>query len=120
MSRTNSVSRMITLFIITLAVCFPFCAANTFASDNPVEIAQGSKSSGNKVVKEIESGRDFKGMTKEEVVEAIGEPWQKDTTPVKARYDEKWIYSCETGKGLTYDCAYIYFMADRVVKAEVL
>ena len=45
---------------------------------------------------------------------AIGEPWQKDTTPVKARYGEKWIYSCETDKGLTYDCVYLYFMGGKV------
>ncbi|MEQ9619921.1 MAG: hypothetical protein RIG61_12215 [Deltaproteobacteria bacterium] len=71
-------------------------------------------------MKEIENGRDFKGMSKEEVIEAIGEPWQKDTTPEKARYDEKWIYSCETQMGLNYDCVYLYFMGGRVVKADVL
>lgn len=81
-----------------------------------IVVAEGrSKSSGNEVLKEIENGRDFKGMSKEEVVAAIGEPWQKDTTPVKARHNEKWIYSCETNKGLTYDCVFLYFMGGRVI-----
>lgn len=73
-----------------------------------------SKSSGNEAVQKIHNGLVLKGMTKKEVVEAIGEPWQKDTTPVKARYGEKWIYSCETDKGLTYDCVYVYFMGGKV------
>lgn len=120
MSRINPVFVVIALFLLALGGAFPLFAVNTFALGNTIEIAQASKSSGNEVMKEIESGRDFKGMTKEQIVEAIGEPWQKDTTPVKARYDEKWIYSCETEKGLTYDCVYLYFMADRVVNAEVL
>jgi len=104
---------------ITLALCLSIYAMDAFSFDTPFEVAQ-SKSSGNEVMKEIENGRDFKGMTMDEVVEAIGEPWEKDTTPVKARYDQKWIYSCETDKGLTYDCVYIYFMGGRVVKADVL
>ena len=66
----------------------------------------GSKSSGNEAVEKIHGGLVLKGMTKAEVVEAIGEPWQKDTTGQKARYGEKWIYSCETDKGLTYDCVF--------------
>jgi len=93
---------------------------SSFAADAPIVVAQGSKSSGNEVVKSIEAGKDYKGMTKAEVVDAIGEPWQKDTTPEKARYDEKWIYSCQAKDGLTYDCAYLYFMGDRVVNVEVL
>ena len=62
----------------------------------------------------------FKGMTMQEVIDAVGRPWEKDTTPLKARYDEKWIYSCEDDKGITYDCVYIYFLGGRVVKADVL
>jgi hypothetical protein len=104
---------------ITLTLCLSIYAIDAFSLDTPFEVAQ-SKSSGNEVMKEIENGRDFKGMTMDEVVDAIGEPWQKDTTPVKARYDQKWIYSCETDKGLTYDCVYIYFLGGRVVKADVL
>jgi hypothetical protein len=73
-----------------------------------------SKSSGNEAVQKIHDGLVLKGMTKTDVVEAIGEPWQKDTTPVKARYTEKWIYSCESDKDLTYDCVYLYFMGVRV------
>ena len=69
-----------------------------------------SKSSGNEAVEKIHNGLVLKGMTKAEVVEAIGEPWQKDTTGQKARFGEKWIYSCETDKGLTYDCVFVYFM----------
>jgi len=73
-----------------------------------------NKSSGNEAVQKIHGGLVLKGMTKSEVIQAIGEPWQKDTTPVKARYGEKWIYSCESDKGLTYDCVYLYFLGDRV------
>ena len=104
---------------IILTLCLSIYAIDAFSLDTPFEVAQ-SKSSGDEVMKEIENGRDFKGMTMEEVVEAIGEPWEKDTTPIKARYDQKWIYSCETDKGLTYECVYIYFMGGRVVKADVL
>ena len=74
----------------------------------------GSKSSGNQAIEKIHDGLELKGLTKAEVVEAIGEPWQKDTTPVKARYGEKWIYSCETDKGITYDCVFVYFIGGRV------
>jgi hypothetical protein len=82
-------------------------------------IAQGgSKSSGNELLKAVLGGSDLKGMTKEQVVASYGDPWQKDTTGEKGRYDEKWIYSCETDKGLTYDCVFLYFMADRVVDVE--
>lgn len=79
-----------------------------------IEVKSASQSSGNEAVQKIHDGLVLKGMTKKEVVEAIGEPWQKDTTPVKARYGEKWIYSCETEKGLTYDCVYLYFMGGKV------
>jgi len=47
---------------------------SSFAADAPIVVAQGSKSSGNEVVKSIEAGKDYKGMTKAEVVDAIGEP----------------------------------------------
>jgi hypothetical protein len=79
-----------------------------------VALAQ-NKSSGNEALEKIENGLELKGMTKAQVVDAIGEPWQKDTTPVKARHNEKWIYSCETDKGLTYDCVFLYFMGGRVI-----
>lgn len=80
----------------------------------------GSKSSGNEAVEKIHNGLVLKGMTKAEVVEAIGEPWQKDTTGQKARYGEKWIYSCETDKGLTYDCVFVYFMGGKVKNVGTL
>ena len=87
---------------------------------NSIDISQAqSKSSGNEVMKKINSGLDLTGKTKTEVIELIGLPWQKDTTPVKARYNEKWIYSCEDKKGLTYDCVFIYFLADRVKNVEI-
>ena len=73
-----------------------------------------SQSSGNEAVQKIHNGLVLKGMTKAEVVEEIGEPWQKDTTGEKARFGEKWIYSCETDKGLTYDCLYVYFAGGKV------
>ncbi len=78
-----------------------------------------SKSSGNEVMREIQTGLDLTGKTKTEVLKLIGPPWQKNQTPVKARYNEKWIYSCEDKKGLTYDCVFIYFLADRVKKVEI-
>lgn len=120
MSHPISVIAVISIFMISFAVSFSTFTEKTFSAEGNIQLAQGTKSSGNPAMKEIENGRDFKGMSKEEVVEAIGEPWQKDTTPVKARYAEKWIYSCETEKGLTYDCVYLYFMGGRVVKTEVL
>ncbi|MCC6713168.1 MAG: hypothetical protein IT344_07385 [Candidatus Dadabacteria bacterium] len=94
--------------------------SGSIAESAPIEIAEGSKSSGNEVMKSIEAGKDYKGMTKEEVAAGIGEPWRRDTTPVKARYDEKWVYSCQTKNGITYDCVYLYFMGGRVVNVEVL
>ncbi len=87
---------------------------------NSTHIAQArSQSSGNEVMRDIQSGLDLTGRTKSEVLKLIGPPWQKDTTPVKARYNEKWTYSCEKKNGLTYDCVFIYFGADRVKKVEI-
>ncbi len=87
---------------------------------NFIETAQAqSKSSGNEVMRDIQSGLDLTGRTKSEVLKLIGAPWQKDMTPVKARYNEKWIYSCEKKNGLTYDCVFIYFGADRVKNVEI-
>ena len=120
MSHRKSVTAIILIIIISFAVSFSILAEKTISSEHYIQLAQGTKSSGNEVMKEIENGRDFKGMSKEEVIEAIGEPWRKDTTPEKARYDEKWIYSCETQMGLTYDCVFLYFMGGRVIKADVL
>ena len=119
MHNTNSLSNKITFFIIVLAVFFTQYTVDTFSLDSPVEIAQGgSKSSGNEMLKAIEGGTELKGMTKVEITASYGEPWQKDTNGEKGRYDEKWIYSCETHNGLTYDCVFLYFMADRVVNVE--
>lgn len=119
MYAVKSILRRTASIAITITLCLSIYGIDAFSLDAPFEVAQ-SKSSGDEVMKEIENGRNFKGMTMEEVVDAIGKPWQKDTTPVKARYDQKWIYSCETDKGLTYDCVYIYFLGGRVVKADVL
>jgi len=66
----------------------------------------GSKSSGNEAIREIREGLELKGMTKAEVVAALGEPWEKDTTPEKARHTEKWIYSCDTEKGINVGTFY--------------
>lgn len=100
----KKITRILPILILFISVLSGFVTA--------VEAA--SKSSGNEAVQKIHDGLVLKGMTKSEVVQAIGEPWQKDTTPVKARYGEKWIYSCESDKGLTYDCVFLYFMGDRV------
>jgi hypothetical protein len=106
------------LTIITLS-CFLLLGTTSFSTEGSTVIAQGgSKSSGNVLLKAVLGGSDLKGMTKEQVVASYGDPWQKDTTGEKGRYDEKWIYSCETDKGLTYDCVFLYFMADRVVDVE--
>ncbi|MFI5323104.1 MAG: hypothetical protein ACHQ6U_06150 [Thermodesulfobacteriota bacterium] len=78
----------------------------------------GNKSSGNKILNAIDSGADFKGMTKKQVIDSYGEPYSKDTNHVKGRYDEKWTYSCETHNGLTYDCVFLYFTTDHVVSFE--
>ena len=86
--------------------------------DSTVVAHAESKSSGNGALQQLKDGLDLKGMTKDEVVEAIGPPWQKDTTPLKARYDEKWIYSCEKDDGLTYDCLFVYILGGRVNNYE--
>ncbi len=78
-----------------------------------------SKSSGNEAMREIQTGLDLTGRTKTEVLKLIGPPWTKDTTPVKARYNEKWTYSCEDKKGATYNCVFIYFVTDRVKNVEI-
>ena len=89
-------------------------------SGSVLSASAGSKSSGNEAVQKIHDGLNLKGMSKEEVVEAIGEPWQKDTTGKKARFGEKWIYSCETDKGLTYDCVFVYFAGGKVKNVGTL
>ncbi len=78
-----------------------------------------SKSSGNEAKREIQTGLDLKGRTKTEVLKLIGPPWTKNMTPVKARYNEKWTYSCEDKRGATYNCVFIYFATDRVKKVEI-
>ena len=78
-----------------------------------------SQSSGNEAMREIKSGLDLTGKTKTDVLKFIGPPWEKDTTPVKARYNEKWTYSCEDKRGATYNCVFIYFVSDRVKKVEI-
>ena len=89
------------------------------SADVSAVVAQNeSKSSGEELLKAVEGGANLKDMTKQQIIAAYGEPWQKDTTGEKGRYDEKWIYSCETHNGLTYDCVFLYFMADRVVNVE--
>ncbi|MEW6145612.1 MAG: hypothetical protein AB1598_11400 [Thermodesulfobacteriota bacterium] len=107
------------LTVILFLFCFSLLSAPSFSAEIPTVIAQGgSKSSGNVLLKAVLGGSDLKGMTKEQIIASYGDPWQKDTTGEKGRYDEKWIYSCETDKGLTYDCVFLYFMADRVVDVE--
>jgi len=78
-----------------------------------------SKSSGNEAMREINSGLDLTGKTKTQVLKLLGPPWEKDTTPVKARYNEKWTYSCEDKRGMTYNCVFIYFVTDRVKNVEI-
>lgn len=120
MPRLHHFLRRSLFLSIALGMVMTIFSPSSFAGDAPIVVAQGSKSSGNEVMKSIEAGKDYKGMSKEEVVAEIGEPWRKDTTPVKARYDEKWIYSCQAKDGLTYDCVFLYFMGSRVVNVEVL
>lgn len=100
------------LFVLLLIVSVQFGTV--------IDSSAASKSSGNEAVEKIHNGLVLKGMTKAEVVEAIGEPWQKDTTGQKARFGEKWIYSCETDKGLTYDCVFVYFMGGKVKNVGTL
>lgn len=109
-----------TIYRLILSLLFIFITLNSLVITQPNSLANDMKSSGNEVMKSIEAGKDYKGMSKEEVVAEIGEPWRKDTTAVKARYDEKWIYSCQAKDGLTYDCVFLYFMGSRVVSVEVL
>ncbi len=107
------------LAVFAFLLCLSLYSATSFSSESPLVTAQGgSKSSGNEMLKELKSGVDNQGKTKQEIIDSYGKPWQKDTTGVKGRYDEKWIYSCETEKGMTYDCVFLYFMANRVVDVE--
>ena len=107
------------LAALFLFLCISFYGGISFSADVPVVVAQGgSKSSGDKILKAVQDGATLKDMTKQQVIAAYGEPWQVDTTGEKGRYDEKWIYSCETHNGLTYDCVFVYFMADRVVYVD--
>jgi len=78
-----------------------------------------SKSSGNEAMREIQSGLDLTGRTKTEVLKLIGGPWEKDRTPNKGRYTEKWTYSCEDERGFTSNCVFIYFSGDRVKNVEI-
>lgn len=105
---------LILLLILTLHL-----AAIPYGYDFSEPAQARSQSSGNEVMRDIQSGLDLTGRTKTEVLKLIGPPWQKDMTPVKARYNEKWTYSCEKKNGLTYDCVFIYFMADKVKKVEI-
>lgn len=119
MFTSYSFSRQISSLILLFLLCFSLYSANSFSMESPIIIAQGeSKSSGNEMLKAVEGGTDFKGMTKKQVIDSYGEPFSKDTNPVKGRYDEKWTYSCETHNGLTYDCVFLYLMGDRVVNVE--
>ncbi len=120
MPRLDYLLERFLFFTLARGITITIFSPNSFAGDAPIVVAQGSKSSGNEVMKAVEAGKDYKGMTKAEVVAEIGEPWSKDSTPVKARYDEKWIYSCEAKDGLTYDFVYLYFMGGRVINVEVL
>ena len=107
------------LAVFVFFLCLSLYSATSFSAESPLVTAQGgSKSSGNEVLKAVDGGAEFKGMTKQQIIASYGEPWQKDTTGEKGRYDEKWTYSCETENGLTYDCVFLYFMADRVVNVE--
>ncbi len=109
----KTIARTVFILLFLLSVQY---SSHAFTLKDSIMVAEGrSKSSGNEALKEIREGLELKGMTKSEAVAAIGEPWEKDTTPEKARHTEKWIYSCETEKGLTYDCVFLYFMGDRVI-----
>lgn len=60
--------------------------AISYSTEIPVVIAQGgSKSSGNELLKAIEGGAELKDMTKQQIIAAYGEPWQKDTTGEKGK-----------------------------------
>ncbi len=107
------------LAVILFLLCFSLSSTTSLSAESSTVIAQGgSKSSGNEMLKELKSGVDYMGKTKQEIIDSYGKPWQKDTTGIKGRYDEKWMYSCETEKGMTYDCVFLYFMANRVVDVE--
>ena len=108
------------LFFILLLMLLAQFPINPISFLQTSEIAQArSKSSGNEAKREIQTGLDLKGRTKTEVLKLIGPPWTKDMTPVKARYNEKWTYSCEDKRGATYNCVFIYFVTDHVKKVEI-
>jgi len=109
--------RLFFVLLLILVAQFPF---NPISFLHTSDIAHArSKSSGNEAKREIQTGLDLRGRTKTEVLKLIGPPWTKDTTPVKARYNEKWTYSCEDKRGATYNCVFIYFATDRVKNVEL-
>lgn len=108
------------LFFVLLLILVAQFPLNPIYFLHTPEIAHArSKSSGNEAKREIQTGLDLKGRTKTEVLKLIGPPWTKDMTPVKARYNEKWTYSCEDKRGATYNCVFIYFVTDRVKNVEL-
>ena len=109
--------RMLAVILLLISIT-SFSGIALSANVSAVVAQNESKSSGEELLKAVEGGAQLKDMTKQQIIAAYGEPWQKDTTGEKGRYDEKWIYSCETHNGLTYDCVFLYFMADRVVNVE--
>jgi len=108
------------IFILILILTFLFQLSVVPGALNMADSAQArSQSSSNEAKREIQSGLDLTGRTKTEVLELIGGPWEKDKTPSKGRYTEKWTYSCEDKKGFTSNCVFIYFMSDRVKNVEI-
>jgi len=108
------------IFIVFITILSIFAYPNLFFLNDNILTAQArSKSSGNEAMREIQSGLDLTGKSKTEVLKLIGGPWEKDKTPNKGRYTEKWTYSCEDKSGLTSNCVFIYFSGDRVKNVEI-
>lgn len=107
---------MYVILVLILSAQFSIVPIGLNLTDNA---EARSKSSGNEALREIKSGLDLTGRTKTEVIQLIGPPWQKDKSPSKGRYNEKWTYSCEDKRGATANCLFIYFSTDRVKKVEI-
>ena len=108
------------IFMPLLLLAFIFQLSIMPGALNLSDQAQArSKSSGNEAKREIQTGLDLTGKTKTEVLPLIGGPWEKDRTPNKGRYTEKWTYSCEDERGLTSNCVFIYFSGERVKNVEI-
>ncbi len=67
-----------------------------------------------KIEKSIKRGIPMAGMTKEDVLKALGEP--KNKSGVNATGYEKWVYECYADDGYYYECNKLTFENDVLIR----